>query len=312
MTYTDCLHLSDGCVHYLEARAIDCLGNIGPIDNETFWVCGPSGDSGPDITFIEPTFGDTRCDRTLEVIIDAEDDETDKENLNVIMWIPGGRRDAPTLYYYPEYDPAKYGDEYFHAFIDLYKYQDGAELTLQAIAQDEDMNVEMTIPQQITVCSTIVWDQWMQRGWNQLTIPLGGLSCSGEVKHALASIYNYVDSVFYFDGSSWSSFIPGEPWNPWNEIQTGRTYWVYITKENGLRYYTDTHIPTVNITYPNNDDIFEVSSLTIEGNASDVETGIDQVTISIYDNETGEYWNGSHWTLTETKNALYGFRNMAF
>ena len=297
-TYTDeCIHLTEGCVHYLEARAIDCLGNIGPVDNETFWVCGPSGDSGPDITFIEPTFGDTRCDRTLEVIIDAEDDETDKEDLNVIMWIPGGRRDAPTLYYYPEYDPARYGDEYFHAFIDLYKYQDGAELTLQAIAQDEDMNVEMTIPQQITVCSTIVWDQWMQKGWNTLTLPINGISCNASVEHVLASVYDYVNVVYHYDGTNWTTFKPNAPWHPWTEFVTGETYWIYITKEDGLRYYTDTNDPMISIEYPFDEEEIGCESLQFDiwGNASDIETGIDTVMLTIMDNATGDYWTGSAW-----------------
>jgi len=45
MEYEGCINLEEGCVHYLEAYATDCLGNAGEIDNETFWVCGPGGGS---------------------------------------------------------------------------------------------------------------------------------------------------------------------------------------------------------------------------------------------------------------------------
>jgi len=306
MIYTSNITLSGGCVHYLEARAYDCLGNRGEIDNETFWVCGPSGDSGPDIAFIEPAFGETRCDRTLEVIIDASDDETTKEDLTVIMWIPP-TGNAPTLYYYPEYDPITYGDEYFHAFIDLYKYQDGTDLTLQAFAQDEDMNTEMTILYHFTVCSTIEYDQWMQKGWNQLIIPFGGISCNGSVEHVLASVYDYVDGIFHFDGASWSSFVPGEPWNPWTEMETGKTYWIYINKADGIRYYTDTNGPAVSIEYPEDGQIFDCEMLGIDiwGNASDIETGINEVVLIIHDITTDEYWTGTEWDVYTELTCVY-------
>jgi len=140
--YTECITLTRGCVHYLEARAYDCLGNRGEIDNETFWVCSP-GDTGPTIMINDPMFGSTHCERTLKVNITAFDHESSWDELTVKLWIPGGRRDAPTLWYDAEYNET---DGYWYADIDIFKYQDGAEITLQALAVDGDMNSEFAIP----------------------------------------------------------------------------------------------------------------------------------------------------------------------
>ena len=295
----ECVNLQEGCIHYLEARAFDCLGNRGEIDNETFWVCGPGGDNGPDITILNPSWGDEpHCEPVLEVIIDAFDSQTDKEDLKVILWIPGGRRDAPTLWYYPEYNATKYGDEYFHAFIDIYKYQNGAELTLEAIAIDEDNNVEQAIPIPFTVCSTVVWDQWMQHGWNKLTLPFGAIPCDDSVESVLASIDGSYDVVFYYDevADDWDSFVYGDPWNPLDHLETGKQYWIHISGD-GLRYYTDTQGPSVVIEYPIDETTFidEGLSMDIWGDASDIETGVKQVILTIFDNDTGEYWTGSDW-----------------
>ena len=295
--YTGNITISTGCVHYLEARAYDCLGNRGEIDNETFWVCGPSGDSGPDIAFIEPGFGETRCDRTLEVIIDASDYETTKEDLTVIMWIPP-TGNAPTLYYSPEYDPMTYGDEYFHAFIDIYKYQDGTHLTLQAFAQDEDMNTEMTIPYQFTVCSTIEYDQWMQKGWNILMLPPGAIACNNSLEKALFSIYGDFDIVFYYDvpTDDWDSWVEGrdEIFNDLTEIYSGKTYFINITKAGGIRYYSDVYPPIVIIDDPEDGSVKDGM-----GNANifayDNESWITDVYAEIYDQNDSLYYNGSGW-----------------
>ena len=313
MDYTEPIHLTEGCVHYLEAYAADCLGNAGEVDNETFWVCSPGGDSGPSITFIEPEFGNTSCDRTLEVILDASDDQTAKEDLNVVLWIPGGRRNAPTLYYYPEYNPDKYGDEYFHAFIDIYKYQNGAEISLQAFAQDEEMNAEMTMPQPFTVCSTVVWDQWMQNGWNELTIPPNSIGCEDGIENVLASIDNgNFDLVYYYDETSdnWDMYVYGDEHNDLNEIEPGKTYWVHIVGEP-MRFFTDTQGPIVTIDYPADGE--DCMTEDISGTACDIETGIERVKLTIYDEDADEYWDGEeNWVTDSTRLNVDGTEDWSY
>ncbi|UCH71763.1 MAG: hypothetical protein JSW62_05025, partial [Thermoplasmatales archaeon] len=300
MEYTDCIYLSAGCVHYLEARAYDCLGNRGEIDNETFWVCAPGGDTGPDINIVQPFWGDEPyCDRTLEVIIDASDDVTPDDELDIILWIPGGRRDAPTLWYYPEYN---YTTGKFHAFIDIYKYQNGAELTLMALAQDADGNVEFSIPVPFTVCSTIVWDQWMQLGWNSLTLPFGAIACDDSVESVLASVdAGNFDLVFYYDETTddWSSYVYGEPHNSLEHMETGKTYWVHISGE-AKRYYTDTQGPEVEILDPQDGQEVSEGPSNMNFWAFDIETEVTNVYTQIYNQTGGSYWDGSSWQGTST------------
>jgi len=293
--YTGNITLSGGCVHYLEARAYDCLGNRGEIDNETFWVCSPGGDFGPEIRIIEPTFGSTHCERTLEVKIEASDDETPSSELELQLWIPGGYKNSPTLWYEPVYNES---DGYFYAYIDIFKYQDGAGITLEAVAIDEDYNYERALPVTFTVCSTTVWDQWMQNGWNSLTIPFGGISCNNSVESVLASIDGMYSKVYYYDiledkWHSWIEELVAEGFVDLENMYSGKEYWV---KMNGTqaRFYTDTHAPEVEILDPINGEIRSEGPGNINLYAYDIETGIADVHVLILDWD-GSYWNGSVW-----------------
>jgi len=300
--YTDCIHLTEGCVHYLEAYAVDCLGNKGPVDNETFWVCSPGGDSGPDITMEQPTWLDgPHCERELHVILDVDDAQDIDEDLVVMIWIPGGRRDAPTLWYDPVYGE----DNKYHAYIPIYNYQDGAEITVQALVMDTDGNVEFAVPVQVEICSTIVWDQWMQKGWNKLTLPYGSIACDNSVESVLASINNgNFDVVWYYDPDDemfpWKSWVYGEPSNHLEEMFTGEEYWVHIVGEP-MRFYTDTRSPDVEINIPSDGDEFEEASGqpgVIDVYAYDIETHVEDVYVEIYD-QSGWYYNGTGWQDTQ-------------
>jgi len=300
-TYEDCIHLTEGCVHYLEARAVDCLGNVGEVDNETFWVCGPggSGNSPPQLSFIQPSFGEERCDRTLEVIIDASDSETAKEDLSVVMWIPGGRRDAPTIYYYPEYNPVKYGDNYFHAFIDIYKYQDGTDLTIQAIAQDEDDDIGVTIPHQFIVCSTICYDYWLQDGWNVLDLTHNCIQCSHALEDVLASIDGLYDRIYkYSDVDGWIGWELYRAENGFpNELTTMNqgTYYIHMNG-TAARFYIGDALPEIEILSPiNGETYFDVEEIL--GWTKDTETYVETLYLQIYSDQN-MYWNGSGWDST--------------
>ena len=116
-----------------------------------------------------PLTGHTYNDETIKVVMSASDLETQWPNLDVKLWIPGGRRDAPDLNY--EVVPGDEANEYW-SYVPIHCYQDGAQITLWALAIDEDGNLEFAIPVTFFVDSTILWDQWMHYGWNPL--PLGG------------------------------------------------------------------------------------------------------------------------------------------
>ncbi|RLA77156.1 MAG: hypothetical protein DRG33_07235, partial [Deltaproteobacteria bacterium] len=96
--------------HYIMVKAVDKAGNVGysmPIMVSTDNV----DESDPIIHIVYPTNGTAievnELNRGyLRVKIDAYDDKTSKENLTVKLWIPGGRRDAPTLWYNVTYNPS--------------------------------------------------------------------------------------------------------------------------------------------------------------------------------------------------------------
>jgi hypothetical protein len=217
----------------------------------------------------------------------------------VKIWIPGGRRNAPTFWYDTIYNKT---DGYFHALIDLYEYQDGAELTIEAWAVDEDGYANFALPTTFMVCSNVGYDQWHQKGWNSLTIPWGEISCSFEVTDVLGSIDGNYAWVWYYDAvhDQWSSWYkyrdPG--FNTLTMMEPGIQYWVYM--ETADRYFTDIYAPMVTITYPEDGAVYNITIASITGTAFDNETGIDYVTITLYSNSTGKYWNGDSWETTAT------------
>lgn len=294
--YQNPITFHKGCVHYLEAYTVDCLGNQGITDNETFWVC-TSGEAGPTVIFINPANESTHCERTLEVLIKATDDITPSNELIVKLWMDGGRRNAPTFWYDAVYNET---DGYFHAFIDLHEYQNGAQLTLECWALDEDGYMNFALPVTFNVCSNVGYDQWHEKGWNSLIIPWGEISCSFEVTDVLGSIDGNYSWVWYYDvvHNQWSSWYkyrdPG--FNTLTMMEPGKQYWVYM--EHADRYFTDIYAPMINITYPENGAIINTTIASITGTAFDNETGIDYVTITLYNNDTGKYWNGSAWVTT--------------
>jgi len=230
--YIDCITLSGNCVHYLEARAYDCIGNRGEIDNETFWVCGPGGGTDPHIIIEEPEFGsETDCENdTLRVKINAWDGETPKDELTVRFWIPGGRRNAPTLWYDAQYNET---DDCFYGYIDdIYKYQNGAQLTIEAAVIDGDVNVEFAFPTSFEVCSCSIYDYWMQDGWNIINIV--DFTGDNSVESVMFSIDGQYDWVFEAD--TWDSYYTGRPIQSLTEITAGNFYWVHMNNSEG-RFY---------------------------------------------------------------------------
>jgi hypothetical protein len=285
-----------GCTHYLLINASDCLGNYA-LDNETFIVHGPAGDFAPIVSIEYPEEGDVITSDYVRVLLNVSDDITPPENLEVYLRIPGGRRNAPNLYY-PVYHDS--GNE-FYADVDIYKYQDGAQITLECFALDEVGNVGIALPVTFTVDSTNEWDQWMQKGWNLLQLPYN-VGCNESVERILESIEGDYDYVFYYDmiSDTWFSYSPDrEPqYNDLLTMEGGKQYWVHMTNEDGLRYYLG--LPEIEIEYPADGAVIEISDIAdfIGGNTWDSQGGIDKVEIQLYFKDESNnkwYWNGTDW-----------------
>ena len=303
--YTGNFTFERGCTHYLEIKAVDHLGNFA-IDNETFIVHGPTGDSDPNVAIIDPYYLDppfnteqmTITDDSYTVIIEATDDLTDWEDLQIYLMQPGGRRDAPNIWYDVSLGATE--DQFEAVIDDLYKYQDGAQIALNAYALDEDGNVGVAIPVTFTVHSTTIWDQWMQEGWNLLQLPYT-IGCNETVERVLSSIEGNYDFVFHYDilSDTWFSYSPDrEPqYNDLTMMEGGKQYWVHVTNEDGLRYYLG--IPEIEIEYPEDGDVLDVTDIPeINGWTWDSQGGIQAVEIQIYyKNESNDkhYWNGTDW-----------------
>jgi uncharacterized repeat protein (TIGR01451 family) len=298
--YTGNFTFEEGCTHYLEIKAIDHLGNFA-VDNETFIVHGPTGDSDPNVAILDPPFIPpmTISESSYTVIIEATDDLTDWEDLQVFLMQPGGRRDAPDIWY--DVTLGSTEDQFEAVIDDLYKYQDGAKITLQAYALDEDGNVGVAIPVTFTVHSTTVWDQWMQEGWNLLQLPYN-VGCNETVDRILKSIEGDYDYVFHYDilSDTWFSYSPDiEPqYNDLTMMEGGKQYWVHMTNGDGIRYYLG--LPEIEIEYPADGAVIEISEIAdfISGNAWDSQGGIDKVEIQLYfkdGSNNKHYWNGTDW-----------------
>ena len=287
--YTGNFTFEQGCTHYLEIKATDRLGNYA-IDNETFIVHGPSGGVGPFIEITYPEFGSTQNVRTLKVMIYAYDDETSWEDLDVRLWIPGGRRDAPDLWYDVYLDEI---EDYYVAYIDLFNYQDGAQITLWALAIDEDEYVEFAAPVTFTIESTTIWDQWMQKGWNLLILP-PDIGCNESVERVMSSVDGSYDFVFHYDVlEGWTSYWTEDEENELTQIEGGKQYWVHIINESGIRYYIG--LPEVEILSPIDESILPELN-EINGTAWDSQSDIVEVDLWIYykDNVSQKhYWNGN-------------------
>jgi hypothetical protein len=151
------------------------------------------------------------------------------------------------------------------------------------------------------VCSTIVWDQWMQTGWNDLTLPFGAISCSYDTEDVLISIDGMYDWVFWYNPATklWDWYKYSDKTGLLTQLYAGREYWVYMNTAG--RFFTDTEGPEVEIVSPEDGDV-EIGSAPdyIDIYAFDIETSVTDVYTRIYNETSGYYWNGGSWQGTET------------
>ena len=297
--YTGNFTFNEGCVHNLSVKAIDNVGNVR-WHNETFIVHGEQSggsDQSPQVEISHPTgLEGPICEEKITVTINAEDDET--ENLDVSLWIPGGRRDAPRQTFEVNHE----GENTYTSEVPINEYQDGAQLTLWAAAKDEDDNVAFALPVDFTVCSTTIYDTWFQKGWNKLELPFN-IGCNTTVDRILDSIDGKYDRIYhrvidptspYFE-DEWISYSvnaieDGYAGGELLNFEDGLVYWVHITSETPVHYYLS--FPEISIEDPTSGECFtEMDS--ISGETWDSQGGIQQVSLVIKNEENGKYWNES-------------------
>ncbi|MEM4258125.1 MAG: NosD domain-containing protein [Candidatus Thermoplasmatota archaeon] len=305
--YTWDTTLVDDGLHSVMLKSADVLGNMQTTLVPLFVLVknhNISVPQAPQVRIIHPV--DTMSySGTISVKIDAQDDVTIQPDLVVNLLVY--RAGDPTFTYNVPYDSSS---GYFIIPLDLSEYQHGAQLTLFAYATDEAFNTGCSLPVTIFVDSTIGYDQWMVLGWNSLVIPPGEIGCGTSVEHVLASLDGNFDWVYYYDPDigDWLSWY--KYWDPvfndLTEMQTGVQYWVHM--EVADRFFTDTHPPIVTITSPLNGEYVN-ELLQISGIASDLETGIESVTLMIYDTITNTYWDGDSWEDTSSSLICAGAEN---
>jgi len=293
----DTTTVSDG-MHMITVRAVDEARN-----EASTWILvsvDNSDESDPNIHIVYPTNGTAiEVNETnrgyLKVKIDAYDDKTSKENLIVKLWVPEVREN---IWYYKEYSVIyNSSDGYFYANVDIYKYQNGTQITLCASAEDEAGNYQPTPPITIRILTPVVWSQFMNNEWNRLTLPYMSL-CNNSIERVLASLNGYYDAVFYYNEANdkWYSYIPGAPHQTLHTIEPGKEYWIHM---NGTetRFYIDDAAPCIKITYPEDNSLINAFAQDISGTAFDV-MGIDYIKVMIEDLDAPcctIYWNGSAW-----------------
>jgi len=293
----DTTTVSDG-MHMIAVRAVDEARN-----EASTWILvsvDNSDESDPNIHIVYPTNGTAiEVNETnrgyLKVKIDAYDDKTSKENLIVKLWVPEVREN---IWYYKEYSVIyNSSDGYFYANVDIYKYQNGTQITLCASAEDEAGNYQPTPPITIRILTPVVWSQFMNNEWNRLTLPYMSL-CNNSIERVLASLNGYYDAVFYYNEANdkWYSYIPGAPHQTLHTIEPGKEYWIHM---NGTetRFYIDDAAPCIKITYPEDNSLINAFAQDISGTAFDV-MGIDYIKVMIEDLDAPcctIYWNGSAW-----------------
>jgi fimbrial isopeptide formation D2 family protein len=278
--------------HFIIIKDTDPAGNTG-YSQYGYWLFTNNHDEGaPIVNFVNPVNG-TKHSGTLLVQIYAEDDFTLPEDLIVKIWTY--REGDPTFWYDATYDDVS---GLFIAEIDISEYTNGARITLFAYAMDESGKNGTAAPVEIQVESTIVFDQWMNTGWNILSLPPETISCNNSVESALFSMYGDFDIVFYYDvpTDDWDSWVYGRPpiFNDLKEIFAGKTYYINITKPGGIRLYTDVYQPYVMIADPQEGEVKEdMDNINIF--AYDNESWITNVYVEIYDQNDDLYYNGETW-----------------
>jgi len=292
----------------------DADGRWGAYDEEEFAVLYEWEVREVILQIETPQDGDeytVTCDgKYVEVVVDAryKDDYNydDIEDIGVQIWLdtPNG---APDIYYNEASSslvpiPVEWNEieERFIAYVDIYKYHNGTTLDLQAEAEDISGWNKAEDDATFKVYTAIDYDIWLSEGWNG-PINLAVLGCDDSVESVFASID--ADYEVIFEVGTWLNYHNGHAGNTLHFIDLEAWYWIKMN--NVARFYIDNNCPEVTIEYPDDEETFysECLEKDIWGYACDLETSVTEVTLVIYDDDTGLYWDGAGaaWVADETQ-----------
>ena len=221
-------------------------------------------------------------------------------NVDVYAWLdqPYG---APDIYYDVTYhdDSEDPYYEHFTAEIPVYFYSTGSELNLEVKAEDDNGNRAYD-DTTFSVITTVDYDMWLEEGWNVMNIPDTG--CDDAPEHVFASL-DPNDYWYIFEKSTAHSYLPDRGIQTLNHVDTTDTY--YIKMKNASRFYIDSTCPDITVDHPTEGYEFENECFDgpISGYVCDTETGVKEVTLTIYDENSccQNYWDGEAWVSSETK-----------
>ena len=266
----------------LNVSAYDVAGNEG-LDT----VLVDYSPSGPPACAIISPENDTTHTGIIPVVIEANDDETDPEDL--IVKVKTSRQYDPDFIFAATYDEIS---GYFYVDIDISKYTDGAKIILEASATDEDNN---TMRSDWVVCwvnSTIEYDRWMANGWNLINLP-PTIGCDDSIEKVLFSILGDFDWIFELN--TWNNYHYGEGGNSLQHMEAMGWYWIHMD-DTQERLYLDIYSPEVVIDDPEEGEVKEEMYNT-NIFAYDDESWITDVYVEIYDQNDSLYYNGSVWQI---------------
>lgn len=71
----------------------------------------------------------------------------------------------------------------------------------------------------------------MSPGWNLISLPL--IPANDSIDSVLSGISGDVETVYYYDGTSWKKYEPGSSTNTLSKMEDGKAYWVEIKSGAG-------------------------------------------------------------------------------
>jgi len=169
---------------------------------------------------------------TLTIEIQAQDLQTEKENLSVFVRLM--HEEEPSMKYYATYNETT---ETFFVEIDISKYTHGSILDIQAFATDEDGYTGDSDFRLYRVHSNIIFDQWLGPGWNLVNIVDLCYEGTQDLEEVLACLGDSYDWVF--EVGSWDNWYRGRSIQDLTMMQEGNWYWINITEWNGVRFYLE-------------------------------------------------------------------------
>ena len=165
----------------------------------------------------------------IPIKIHATDDETVMQHLDVTIWVE--RQGDPAFSFTPQYNTT--GHYFFYA-LDISNYTNQTSLKISAYVTDEHGNTGVIDPVTCNVTSDVIFDQWMNTGWNHLhpTMIDGGQN----ITTVFSCIWEHFEAVF--EEGTWKNYVKNEAGNTLTIIDPTDWYWIKMNQPD--RYYVTT------------------------------------------------------------------------